>query len=745
MNTEFRIICPSCSGHLVYPSEAHGQTVPCPHCGQPVCLEGDAERSGHGGATLRSASKATLWASIFGLLLVVGGLGWWLGQRSHTLPVSGASAASVGTAKDSVLPSQATNSSPAAEGVGPVPRPSSPPPTEAAKPMEVASTPVPMTPTNASSEASSTHLARTPASMPSNASAALRALWGEADHAEIKLTQVGVAGAYLKHRGRSLFVKAGELPDWLQDEFDKQLREDGERQGLIREVNGKSYDLRGTNPGWVNLSGRIIQIERGGYLVVDPRAVANGTAAFGVGVFHLLHNGLLRVFVVGEQIQIKAMSVGTVVYRNDSGSSRNIPVYDPGLPVGALREKVITMNGLPSAPTARKPGEPIGSGSGFFISEDGHFVTNAHVVEQASRLEVQHGTNTRPAIVVAVDKERDLALLQVQAGTNRMPFLVVSDRVPGLGEAVFTIGYPLLEIQGTKPKYTDGKISSLSGIRDDPKRMQISVPVQPGNSGGPLADSNGDVVGMVSARLNDLRVLEAAGSVPQNVNYAIKGSVLWEFLSSQQLPALKHHPGPSASRRSPEEAIKLVEKASGIVLIYAPTTKNSEPIRGVAPALTAKLNPPANRPPEPPPTPIRLEAEQWPILEQQDCKAVQQPMTAFGAQLWSGGKQLFCGSGARGLIAFNLPVERAGRYRLDLFATVAPDFGTYQVSINGQNLGSVVDGFGRTVRPANRISLGPVQLAAGNNRLQFQVTGKNPLSTGYYMGLDCVDLIPVAP
>jgi hypothetical protein len=141
----------------------------------------------------------------------------------------------------------------------------------------------------------------------------------------------------------------------------------------------------------------------------------------------------------------------------------------------------------------------------------------------------------------------------------------------------------------------------------------------------------------------------------------------------------------------------------------------------------------------------RLEAEQWPILEQQDCKASPQTMTAFGAQLWSGGKQLFCGCGARGLIAFNLPVERTGRYRLELFATVAPDFGTYQVSINGQKVGSVVDGYGGNVRPANRISLGPVQLAAGNNRLQFQVTGKNPLSTGYYMGLDCVDLIPVSP
>src|SRR5208282_2594685 len=90
-----------------------------------------------------------------------------------------------------------------------------------------------------------------------------------------------------------------------------------------------------------------------------------------------------------------------------------------------------------------------------------------------------------------------------------------------LGQEVFTIGFPNIVMQGIAPKYTDGKISSLAGMMDDPTEYQISVPVQPGNSGGPLCDANGQVVGIVVARLNDLTVLQASGAVPQNVNYAV--------------------------------------------------------------------------------------------------------------------------------------------------------------------------------------------------------------------------------
>src|SRR5208283_1652516 len=96
------------------------------------------------------------------------------------------------------------------------------------------------------------------------------------------------------------------------------------------------------------------------------------------------------------------------------------------------------------------------------------------------------------------------------------------DQTVAMGDPVFTIGFPNTDVQGTEPKYTDGKISSLSGMEDDPSQYQITVPIQPGNSGGALVAGNGAVVGVVRAKLNDLAVLVVSGSVPQNVNYAVK-------------------------------------------------------------------------------------------------------------------------------------------------------------------------------------------------------------------------------
>ena len=88
---------------------------------------------------------------------------------------------------------------------------------------------------------------------------------------------------------------------------------------------------------------------------------------------------------------------------------------------------------------------------------------------------------------------------------------------------MFTIGYPSIQIMGFRPKYTRGEISALTGIKDDPTVFQTSVPIQPGNSGGPLFNEKGEVIGLTTASLS-LHAIESLGAVPQNVNYAIKSS-----------------------------------------------------------------------------------------------------------------------------------------------------------------------------------------------------------------------------
>jgi S1-C subfamily serine protease len=188
-------------------------------------------------------------------------------------------------------------------------------------------------------------------------------------------------------------------------------------------------------------------------------------------------------------------------------------------------------------------------------------------VEDSVKIEVKSLARKKRANVLRVDKEKDLALLRVSVVEGTVPPLRISTNNAPIGTQVFTVGYPLISIQGSQPKFTDGRISSVAGLHDNPEEMQISVAVQPGNSGGPLTDINGDVVGVIVARLNDLNTLQVAGTIPQNVNYAVKGATLVRFLRENRdlVPDAKF--GKSTSR-SQEEAIKAVERASGLVLAY---------------------------------------------------------------------------------------------------------------------------------------------------------------------------------
>src|SRR5204863_9384509 len=109
---------------------------------------------------------------------------------------------------------------------------------------------------------------------------------------------------------------------------------------------------------------------------------------------------------------------------------------------------------------------------------------------------------------------------------------VAASRAVKLGATVATVGFPNVGLQGFAPKLAKGEIASLSGAGDDARYFQISVPVQPGNSGGALVDERGNVVGVVSAKLDARTAFAVSGSLPENVNYAVKSSFLLGFLES---------------------------------------------------------------------------------------------------------------------------------------------------------------------------------------------------------------------
>ena len=125
-----------------------------------------------------------------------------------------------------------------------------------------------------------------------------------------------------------------------------------------------------------------------------------------------------------------------------------------------------------------------------------------------------------------------------------------------VGEDITVVGYPLGDLLGTTIKATAGTVSSLTGINNDSAMLQIDASVQPGNSGGPLVDSAGNVIGVVTSKLDDIEMLKQTGSLPQNVNFAIKNSSTLAFLRSQSIDYMEHETATTLSRS------EIVDRAS---------------------------------------------------------------------------------------------------------------------------------------------------------------------------------------
>jgi V8-like Glu-specific endopeptidase len=195
------------------------------------------------------------------------------------------------------------------------------------------------------------------------------------------------------------------------------------------------------------------------------------------------------------------------------------------------------------------------TGSGFFVSKLGHVVTNAHVVRNCGSITVGDNAKKQVAtILLETDKRNDLALLKISStqmasadtkslirklGLKLVPTasegLLRSDDVE-LGEDVLVSGYPYGDIYSNTIKVTKGIVSANRGLGDDRGQFQMDAAVQPGNSGGPIYDGKGNIVGVVVAQLNKLKFAKAIGSLPENVNFGIKASTVRQFLTSSGLP-----------------------------------------------------------------------------------------------------------------------------------------------------------------------------------------------------------------
>jgi uncharacterized protein len=211
------------------------------------------------------------------------------------------------------------------------------------------------------------------------------------------------------------------------------------------------------------------------------------------------------------------------------------------------------------------PKNSFATGTGFFITDDGYLISNYHVVKDATKVRLLTGAGLIDAKVVQVDAANDLALLKADGKFSPLP--VSSSRSAQLGGTVATVGFPDIGLQGFAPKLAKGEIASLSGAGDDPRYFQISAPVQPGNSGGALVDERGNVIGIVSAKLDASVALAASGALPENVNYAVKSSLLLSFLESA--PGVEGKlKAPNTEDESFENVVKEAQQAAVLVLVY---------------------------------------------------------------------------------------------------------------------------------------------------------------------------------
>lgn len=239
---------------------------------------------------------------------------------------------------------------------------------------------------------------------------------------------------------------------------------------------------------------------------------------------------------------------GEWLIRRAGSEATQLAAIDPGVPAGtarlasfarSVREGSLHLAGVSLA--GGGPGKPpsgkaaVLSGTGIIVDTHGHVVTNSHVVPGCTEVRVfDIENNSTPATIISRDAANDLALLKA---THSWPVTAQlrDSRDLRPGEDVVVTGYPLNGLLGSEMAVTTGSLTALAGIQNDSRFVQLSAPIQPGNSGGPALDARGNVIGMVTSMLNGVTIAAVTGALPQNVNFAIKASVLRDFLDANRI------------------------------------------------------------------------------------------------------------------------------------------------------------------------------------------------------------------
>jgi len=272
--------------------------------------------------------------------------------------------------------------------------------------------------------------------------------------------------------------------------------------------------------------------------------------------------GLPSVAAAQNEVWKCIDAVGQAIYTNreqEAWRSNCVKVKREVTVVPAFRARELARNAGISTPDSDPREVEEGHvqrsfGSGIVVSESGDILTNAHLVRQCGTLRVTGGEQTLAAAVIAKDPDRDLAVIRTERPWGQPANLRTGAPLQP-GEAVWVLGYPLTGLLAPQLNITQGIVSATAGMRGDPLKVQITNPVQTGNSGGPLVDQSGNVVGVVAGKLNALRVAKLTGELPQNVNFAIKLDAVTTFLNAARIGYQR------ASSTEPVEPVAVVRDA----------------------------------------------------------------------------------------------------------------------------------------------------------------------------------------
>lgn len=239
----------------------------------------------------------------------------------------------------------------------------------------------------------------------------------------------------------------------------------------------------------------------------------------------------------GQRASIKFVGLTAVSGYGGGTSSNGSRV---AFTYGMSPEQSARYLGVSAAPAAASGGAApraptrAATGTGFYVNRQGHVLTNAHVVDKCREITVtRQGGAPATASLVKSDTANDLAVLIAAPSPAVAAFRAGRPVRPG--ESVVAFGFPLTGTLSSDGTVTNGSVNALSGLGDDSRYLQISAPVQPGNSGGPLLDTSGHVVGVITLSLGG-KYARRTGTLPQNINFALKADVARTFLQAAGVP-----------------------------------------------------------------------------------------------------------------------------------------------------------------------------------------------------------------